>query len=45
VRANDRSAALIAAYTPMPSLPLAFVFDEFRMMIRRRSVTVAPSAP
>jgi hypothetical protein len=32
VRANDRSAALIAAYTPMPSLPLAFVFDEFRMI-------------
>ena len=32
VRANDRSAALIAAYTPMPSLPLAFVFDELRMI-------------
>ena len=32
VGANDRSAAMIAAYTPMPSLPLAFVFDEFRMI-------------
>jgi len=32
VGANDRSVAVIAVYTPMPSLPSAFVSDEFRMI-------------
>ena len=32
VRANERTAALIAPYTPMPSRPRGAVVDAFRMI-------------